>query len=154
MIGDKNPAYVHGHNCRGKRTTEYEIWAGIRKRCLNKNDKLYPYYGGRGIKVCDRWMESFQNFLEDMGNRPSSDFSMERIDNDGDYCPDNCRWATRKEQSSNRRNSIIVIYKDKTYCLKDFCTEHGIKYKNVWRRIRQYGWPIEKSTGISGVKIG
>ena len=81
----------------------YNRWKQIRKRCNNDRDKAYPNYGARGIKVCDRWMESFQNFVDDMGLPPSSGYSLDRINNDGNYEPDNCRWATHSTQMRNRR---------------------------------------------------
>jgi len=81
-------------------TSEFNIWNGMRKRCLNKNNKDYKNYGGRGIKVCDRWLNSFENFYVDMGGRPSAKHSIDRINNDGDYEPSNCRWATAKEQQN------------------------------------------------------
>lgn len=126
--GAENAAYRHGANRRGLRTTEYSIWAGIRSRILNPNNKLYPYYGGRGIALDPAWAE-FSAFLASVGPRPSKDHSLDRIDNDGPYAPGNVRWATRTTQARNRRNNILVS----GVTLKEACLQEGFNYKTVWR---------------------
>lgn len=84
-------------------TPEYKAWFEMKRRCYNKNRKGYKNYGGRGIKVCDRWLESFENFYEDMGDRPSPNHSLDRIDVNGNYEPSNCKWSDRTEQNYNQR---------------------------------------------------
>ena len=84
-------------------TSEYEIWCGMKKRCYNPNYKEFRYYGGRGITICDSWKNSFEAFYQDMDRRPSSKHSIDRVNNDGNYEPSNCRWATIKEQNNNKR---------------------------------------------------
>jgi hypothetical protein len=94
---------THGDSIKGRWATEYRIYAGMLQRCENTNTLAFKWYGARGIKVCDRWRESYENFLEDMGRRPTLAHSIDRINNDGNYEPGNCRWATIKQQAQNRR---------------------------------------------------
>jgi hypothetical protein len=100
LSGPSCPNFVHGHS---KPTPEYKSWCDMKRRCLSKKQKNYASYGGRGIKVCKRWLNSFENFLADMGPKPDRSYSIERKNNDGNYEHGNCCWATRSQQMANRR---------------------------------------------------
>ena len=102
----------------------YYTWRGMRSRCNDPTHKNYPNYGGRGIKVCDRWLHSFQNFRTDMGDKPTPNHTLDRINNDEGYSPDNCRWQTRKEQAHNRKNSMW----DNGKTLQQIAEENDIPY--------------------------
>lgn len=100
---EENGSFIHGDASGGKVSSEYVSWAGMIQRCEYEGHNRFERYGGRGIIVCDRWRNSFQNFLSDMGRKPGKEYSLDRINNDGNYEPGNCRWATRSEQSKNRK---------------------------------------------------
>lgn len=106
--GVNNSSYKHGQSRRKLMTKEYRTWAGVIKRTTNPNASNAAYYIERGIKVCERWRNSFDNFFADMGPAPSPKHTIERVDNDGDYNPENCKWATRYEQTHNRRPNGTV----------------------------------------------
>lgn len=114
----------------------YNSWCSIKVRCDKPQCKSFKNYGGRGIKVCEQW-KSFGNFLADMGEKPEG-MSIERIDNDGDYCPENCRWATRKEQNRNTRNNYMIKHQGKTKCIGEWAEELGVNYSILYSRLRRY----------------
>lgn len=126
------------------RTPEYSTWTGMKRRCYSPNHKSYKNYGGKGIIVCDRWLESFENFLEDMGNRPE-DMSIERKDRDGNYEPSNCEWADNATQLENRSATVIIKYNGKTQSLKKWSEETGLPAPTIRDRMRKHKWSIEKA---------
>lgn len=124
-------------------SNEYHAWEGLIQRCTNPNNPKYPKWGGRGIKVCDRWVNSFENFFEDMGKRPSKNHSLDRFpNNDGHYELTNCRWANRQEQANNRRSNFIVEYKGQKEPLKKLTDLYGLRYSIVIQRIKKLGWSV------------
>lgn len=135
--GNTSPNSRH---LESKVTTEYRAWCHMRNRCNNPANKSYRHYGGRGIKVCDRWT-SFENFLADMGRRPAA-HTLERDDVNGNYEPGNCRWATAKEQQNNRRNNRYVILGGVRMSFHAACDVLGIDYHLVWRRACLHNWPL------------
>lgn len=108
----------HGDTKNGAKTIEFMRWDAMIQRCVNTNDRNYHNYGGRGIRVCDRWLNSFENFLEDMGRCPDG-MTLERIDNDGDYCPENCRWTTLHDQLRNKRTNVRVMINGESLIIED-----------------------------------
>jgi hypothetical protein len=119
---------THGCAGRGGVSPEYVSWAMAKTRCFNPHFPAYRLYGGRGITMCERWASSFQNFLSDMGPCPSG-LTLERKDNDGNYEPVNCRWATRYEQSQNRQNSRLVEYRGVKQTISQWARSLGIKHR-------------------------
>lgn len=128
---------THGHWVGGKATPEHTAWAAMKARCNTPTHKQYKHYGARGISVCPRWNESFEAFFEDMGPRPSAHSSLERIDNNGNYTPENCRWATYKEQNNNTRNNRMLTIQGETKSYQQWCDEFGITRGRL-KRAMQY----------------
>jgi len=122
-------------------SNEYCCWATVVQRCTNPNHAAYHYYGGRGIAVCDEWL-SFENFYRDMGDKPSSYHTLDRIDNDGPYCKENCRWATKKEQANNRRSNVRITLYGKTQTLAQWSREFGLSHRTIGCRLKR-GWSVE-----------
>lgn len=122
---------------------EYRVWQTMRLRCTEPTHPAYPSYGARGITICDRWLNSPQNFIEDMGTKPSKKHEIDRIDNDKGYSKENCRWATRSENDRNRRSTRWVEYRGERRKLVELREEAGLTESQVYNRLRM-GWPIEK----------
>lgn len=125
------------------KTPTYQSWQAMLKRCTNPNHIFYKYYGGIGIKVCERWRK-FENFLADMGERPA-DRSLDRINNDGNYEPGNCRWATRKEQGRNTRANKFITFRGETLCLEEWALRTGLGKYVLSHRLSTGKWSIEKA---------
>ena len=131
----------HGHTTATRQSRTYVSWASMLGRCVNPNNPAFKDYGGRGIKVCARWV-LFDNFLEDMGDRPAGR-TLERIDNAKGYSKDNCKWATKKEQQRNRRDTIFLEFQGKRLGLDDWAEVLNIDRAALRGRMR-LGWPVEK----------
>ena len=131
------------HRTHGMRkSSEYIIWYSMIARCNYPSHKSYNDYGGRGIQVCEQWL-IFENFFSDMGTRPNG-YTIERIDNGGNYCKENCKWATRKEQCNNQRNNIICEYNGETNTLKQLSEKIGFNYSRLYYLLRVKGEPLSK----------
>jgi len=133
----------------GKRSSDhplYKTWIGMRERCFSEKCKDYPHYGGRGISICSRWTKSFQHFAEDMGSRPDG-YSLDRIDNDGDYSPENCRWASRVSQQRNRWDNRYLTAFGKTLLLIEWAEKYGISDGTIYSRL-SLGWSAEDAVSL------
>lgn len=148
---ESTPRRARTHGLR--HTPEYEAWANMKTRCYNSRRRSYARYGGRGIRVCERWLHSFENFLADMGRKPGPEYSLDRYpNNDGNYEPENCRWATLAEQLSNTRRNHRVTFNGETLTITEW--EQKYRFPNgviKWRLL--HGWSIEEALS-SGVRPG
>lgn len=130
---------THGQAGKGKQTRAYRSWCHMKKRCSNPKHKDWNNYGGRGIKVCERW-QKFENFFEDMG-RPMAGSEIDRIDNDKDYEPENCRWADHTTQANNKRNTVYYTMNGETKSRQDWCRQYKINSATLVRRL-SLGWSL------------
>lgn len=138
--------FRHGHWSNKKASPEWTAWNQMRQRCSNPKNSSFKRYGARGIVVCERW-QKFENFLADMGPKPVGPkrfFSVERKNNNGNYEPSNCKWATQTEQSNNRRSNRIVSWNGVTKTVTQWASELGIKVQTLGYRIRD-AWPVEEA---------
>jgi len=134
-------AYVKKHGqCY---SDAYRVWRKMLERCCSPSCYNFDDYGGRGITVCPEWL-FFENFYRDMGDRPSRGHSLDRIDNNGNYCKENCRWATKKEQANNRRSSRMLTHNHETKTLTQWAESSGIGAGTIAHRIKS-GWPVERA---------
>ena len=123
---------------------EFKIWQGMGQRCHNPRDIGFPNYGGRGIEVCVRWRESFEAFFADMGPRPSPKHTIDRVDNNGPYSPENCRWTTMQQQQRNKRDNVIAVSGvARRMCVMEAAQVAGILPNTVYERLRR-GWSMER----------
>ena len=130
----------------GYKTRLYAEWTGMKGRCYNMKNHRYPDYGGRGIKVCPEWRNSFVSFRDwALANGYQDDLTIERKDVNGDYCPENCCWATQKEQQNNRRNNHYIIYQGRRQTIKQWAEETRINEAAIYSRVNKLGWPPERA---------
>lgn len=135
----KVKATTHGKS----KTRIYYIWTSMKQRCYCAKNQAYQRYGGRGIKVCNEWMD-FENFYEwAIHSGYACDLSIDRIDNNDDYKPSNCRWATAKVQNENKSSNVLLTYQNETKTLSEWSEDIGIPYTTLWNRIQHLGWSIE-----------
>jgi hypothetical protein len=145
---------THGDARRGAATTEFVTWRCMIGRCTTPTNDDFHHYGGRGIKVCERWINSYPNFLADMGRKPTPKHSIERKDANGDYEPLNCIWALQVDQVRNRRNTLRVEFKGRTMSLADAAEQAGFTRNLVYVRISKLGWSAEQALTTRRLEYG
>ena len=122
----------------------YPVWRGMLRRCYNTKDKRFVHYGGRGIDVCERWHD-LNNFIQDMYPTYRCDLQLDRIDNDSGYSPDNCHWATLKEQANNKSSNVVLEHNGKSLTLAEWSVVTGISYGTLWERYKVLNWTPERT---------
>lgn len=138
---------THGHSGGNEkpRTGEYSSWANMKQRCLNPDNPRYYQYGGRGIRICKRWQNSFSNFLQDLGPKPHPKYTIERIDNDGNYEPSNCKWDTKENQNKNSRKCRFITFNGQRLTVSGWSIKVGISRLTISARINKLGWDVAKA---------
>lgn len=142
--GKKNRKHGHAMGANKLTSPEYNTWFGMKQRCYDKKSNSYERYGARGISVCERWRKSFVNFLADVGEKPGPEFSLDRINNSGNYEPGNTRWSTRKEQGRNKRNNRFIEFQGERLCVSEWVEKLGIPRSRIIWRLDE-GWSDEKA---------
>lgn len=145
----------HGYARAGKKSPEYRSWRHMKDRCLNPNSADYSYYGGRGITICSRWLNSFELFLLDMGLRPSCKHTLERKDTNKGYSLNNCCWSTRQTQARNRTNNTLITIANVTHCLAEWIVISGLKGNSIMaRHARGWSWEEAITFPLRNIKRG
>lgn len=142
-LGQRN-RFKHGHAPKGNPSPTWISWKCMKDRCLREKHTEYHNYGSRGIGICDRWVNSFESFLADMGEKPKG-MTLERKDNAKGYSPDNCKWATRLDQTRNRRNTAMVEYEGKIIPMSVLSEKFGVKHNTLYSRIHVHKWPVARA---------
>lgn len=147
-----NRSATHGQTRGRKVPPTYHSWAGMKARCNNPKNSYYKSYGGRGISVCERWL-TYENFFKDMGEKPDG-YSIDRIDVNGNYSPENCKWSSLSDQANNKTNNHVITYLNETKTLQEWSKTIGISHGSLLFRIYKAKWPIEKAMTTPGRGYG
>lgn len=137
----KERNYKHGE----AKSSEYNAWRSMKKRCLNPKNFHFKHYGGRGIKISDEWVNSFENFINDMGKKPSKEYSLERLENNGNYTKENCIWATKMQQCQNQRTNKNIDYKGEIKCVSEWARLLNMSHEKLSYRLFKANYSIEKA---------
>jgi hypothetical protein len=146
ITGNKRRKLYHGYNSKTATPLEkkcYYTWQAMKRRCLKNSESCFDRYGGRGILVCEKWKNNYQAFFEDMGLPPSMDHQIDRVDNDGNYEPSNCRWVTRQENARNKSNNSYLEHKGKILTIAEWAEVTGLDRGLIESRVSK-GWPMDK----------
>ncbi len=142
------PSETHGHSKIKSITREYKTWLGMKQRCDVKSGFVFKHYGARGIKVCERWLNSFENFLADMGSHPGEGYSLDRINANGNYEPSNCRWANWNTQARNRRNNRNVLVNSKVVCVSEACVILNVHQSKISRMVKKLNISYQQAVDL------